>query len=290
MIKGQNMKVLGKIFGGFALFFIALTFLNSIYTVETGHIAVERTLGKVKINELGEGIHFKMPLITHKDIYVAKEINFTLEDLKPKAADNLSLKDLDVTVYYKVMPTAIAETEIKYAGTRARGSEGAWYPAYGLVHQEARGAAYDAVSKIESLELHKSRDQLAIAIAERLQAKLEKSDPGVFTVSRVIIRALNTDPSIEQSIQLAVQNEKKLEAKRLEVEIARQDAQIEIERSKGIAEANRIINVSLTPEYLQHEINSALQSFADNGGSVVVIPANMQGFDMILDTKSLKKQ
>lgn len=284
------MKVLGRIFGGFALFFVAMFFLSSVYTVETGHIAVERTLGKVKLNELGEGIHLKLPIITHKDIYVAKEINFTLEDLKPKAADNLSLKDLDVTVYYKVLPSAIAETEVKYAGTRARGSDGAWYPAYGLVHQEARGAAYDAVSKIESLELHKSRDQLAIAIAERLQAKLDNSDSGVFTVSRVIIRALNTDPSIEQSIQLAVQNEKKLEAKKLEVDIARQDAQIEIERSKGVAEANRIINESLTPEYLQHEINTALLSFADSGGSVVVIPANMQGFDMILDAKSLNQK
>ena len=43
-------------------------------------------------------------------------------------------------------------------------------------------------------------------------------------------------------------------------------------------------------EYLQHEINTALQKFADNSGSVVVIPANMQGFDMILDTKGMSKE
>jgi regulator of protease activity HflC (stomatin/prohibitin superfamily) len=282
------MTRLTRILGGGIALFAAFIFMSSIYTVETGHVAVERTLGRIDVNEVGEGIQFKMPILTQQETYVAKEINFTLEDLRPKAADNLSLKDLDVTVYYKVLPTAIAEIDIKYAGTRARG-DGAWYPAYGLVHQEARGAAYDAVSQIESLELHKSRDQLGRTIAEMLQNSLDQTDKGTFTITRVIIRALNTDPSIEKSIQLAVQNEKKLEAKKLEVQIAYEDAQIEIERAKGIAEANRIINQSLTPEYLQHEINTALKAFADNSGSVVVIPANMQGFDMILDAKSISK-
>lgn len=62
-------------------------------------------------------------------------------------------------------------------------------------------------------------------------------------------------------------------------------AEIEIERARSIAEANRIINESLTAQYLQHEINAALQSFAENEGQLVVMPANMQGFDVILDTQ-----
>ena len=268
---------------------VAVFGMSFVYVVETGHVAVVKTLGKVSVNEVGEGIHVKLPFVQSIEKYIAKEINFTHVDLRPKAADNLSLADLDVTVYYKVIPSAIAETEIKYSGTRERGTTG-WKPAFGLIYQESRGAAYDAVSQIESLELHKLREQLGTTIAEKLQAKLDQSDNGTFEITRVIIRALNTDPSIEQSIQLAVQNEKKLEAKKLEVEIAQQDAQIEIERAKGIAEANAIINASLTPEYLQHEINIALQKFADNSGSVVVIPANMQGFDMILDTKGMSKE
>jgi len=73
------------------------------------------------------------------------------------------------------------------------------------------------------------------------------------------------------------------------VEIAKKDAEIEIERAKGIAEANNIINSSLTAEYLQHEVNTALLRFADNDGSVVVIPANMQGFEMILDSGQLRR-
>jgi hypothetical protein len=54
----------------------------------------------------------------------------------------------------------------------------------------------------------------------------------VFTISRVVVRALNTDPSIEQAIQLAVQNQKRLEAKKIEVEIAAKDAENEIARAR----------------------------------------------------------
>ena len=75
----------------------------------------------------------------------------------------------------------------------------------------------------------------------------------------------------------------------MQVEIARQDALIEIERARGIAEANNIINSSLTAEYLQHEINVALQSFATNGGGTVVIPANMEGFNLLLGTDTLRQ-
>ena len=59
--------------------------------------------------------------------------------------------------------------------------------------------------------------------------------------------------------------------------------------AKGIAESNRIINSSLTAEYLQHEINKALGEFAKNGGSAVVIPANMQGFQLLLDSGGLRR-
>ena len=124
-------------------------------------------------------------------------------------------------------------------------------------------------------------------VQEALQNRLDRSDPNEFEITRVVVRALNTDPSIEAAIRDAVEAEKRLEAKQVQVEIAKKDAEIEIERAKGIAEANRIINSSLTAEYLQHEVNTALLEFADNGGSVVVMPANMQGFDLILDSNSL---
>jgi len=162
-------------------------------------------------------------------------------------------------------------------------------PAYGLLVREARAAIYEQVSQIDSLQLHKQRGLLQSEVLDELQRRLNNSDPGDIMITRVVVRALNTDPSIEAAIRDAVEAEKRLEAKQVQVEIAKKDAEIEIERAKGIAEANNIINSSLTAEYLQHEVNTALLRFADNDGSVVVIPANMQGFEMILDSGALRR-
>ncbi len=284
------MKRLGAIGAVFPLAIIAVIAFMSAYTVETGNVAVERTLGKVNHEEQLQGLNFKMPFVTTAIEYSAKEIAIDINDLTPKAADNLSLKDLDVSVFYRVPPDRVSELMVKYAAASGRGPDGIYLPAYGLVVREARSAIYEQVSEIDSLQLHKRREFLQTAVLEELQARLERSDPGDIYITRVVVRALNTDPSIEAAIRDAVEAEKRLEAKQVQVEIAKKDAEIEIERAKGIAEANSIINSSLTAEYLQHEVNTALLEFADNEGSVVVIPANMQGIDMILDTSQLGRR
>lgn len=198
----------GWLVSGIVFAALAISFLfGSFYVVDTGHVGVERTLGKVDLVESEPGMNFKLPLLTQAYEFSAKEIALDLDDLKPKAADNLSLQDLDVTVYYNASPDAIADLMVKYANA-SQYAPGAILPAYGIVYREARGAVYEEIAKIDSLELHKLRDALQTSIQD-----------------------------------------------------------------------------SLTAQYLQHEINVALQSFAENEGQLVVMPANMQGFDVILDTQ-----
>ena len=269
------------------LLVVGLVFLFSMaYTVDTGNVAVEKTLGKVDLQEKTEGIQFKMPFLTSAREYSAKVIAVDLENLTPKASDNLSLRDLDITIFYSVARDRIAGLSVKYAASEVEGKE-AWWPAYQLVWREARSVVYDSVSEIPSLQLHKQRESLQMRVQEDLATRLEEKDPGVFLVDRVVIRALNTDPTIEKAIQQAVQNEKRLEAKKVEVEIAAKDAEIEIKRAEGIARANEIINESLTPEYLQHEFNLALMKSAENGNQMMVVPANMQGL-ITLDPKRVQ--
>jgi regulator of protease activity HflC (stomatin/prohibitin superfamily) len=267
---------------------LAVVILSSSYIIETGNVGIKKTLGTVSLEEVEPGFHLRLPFVTSVREFSAKENSFDLTDLTPKAADNLSLRDLDVTVFYNAARGKIAEMTTKYAATEEPGPGGIFYPAYGVVWREARGAVYEVVASIDSLELHKQREQLQNRVQALLQDRLDAKDPGVFAVQRVVVRALNTDPSIEQSIQLAVQNQKKLEAKKIEVDIAAREAEIEVAKAQGIAKANQIINSSLTAEYLQHEINLALLEFAKNGNQTVVIPANMQGFQFMLGRDNLR--
>ena len=118
---------------------VIVSLLGSFYVVDTGHVGVERTLGKVDLQETAPGLNFKLPLFTQAYEFSAKEIALDLNDLKPKAADNLSLQDLDVTVYYNAAPNSIAELMVKYANA-SQDAPGAILPAYGIVYREARGA------------------------------------------------------------------------------------------------------------------------------------------------------
>jgi regulator of protease activity HflC (stomatin/prohibitin superfamily) len=268
--------------GVFALL-LALLALASCGTIETGNVGVRTTLGKVNPDEVQPGIYFGLPLVSTVQTFSAKEIAVDLNDLTPKARDNLSLRDLDITVYYRAEGERVADLYIKYAARHAR-SEGSSVnlPAFQLVHGVARNVVYEETSKLDSLVMHTQRDEMAAAIKRGIQAELDTNDKGVFQITRVVVRALTTDPAIEKAIQDSVAAQKQLETTRQRIQIAEAEAQVEIKKAEGIAKANQIINQSLTREYLQHEANLALMKFAEKGGtSTVVIPSNMSTAPLI---------
>lgn len=254
-----------------------ILFGGTFGTIATGNVGVRTTLGVMSQEEVTPGVYMKWPFISKVEEFTSKEVAIDLTDLTPKAKDNLSLKDMDITVYYRAEAPAIAELGAKYAGQSERAPDGNYYlPAYNLVYRVARNSAYEEVAKVDSLVMHTRRDELSTAIQEGLQGQLDESDPGVFRITRVVVRAVATDPSIEQSIRDAVANQKKLEAMEVQTKIAQREAEIKVTEAKGIAESNRIISGSLTREYLQHEANQALLKFATSGNtSTVIMPAGM---------------
>jgi regulator of protease activity HflC (stomatin/prohibitin superfamily) len=246
-------------------------------TIGSGNVGVRTTLGVISADPVSPGIYLKWPFISSVAEFSSKEVAIDLKDLTPKAKDNLSLRDVDVSVYYKVADSHIPALQTKYSGQSARDEHtGIWMPAEGVVQRVVRNAVYEEVARVDSLIMHTKREEMAAAIRKNVQAELERNDPQVFTVTRVVIRSVVTDPSIEESIRAAVANQKKLEAMTIQTEIAKREAEIRVTEAEGIAKANRIIADSLTREYLQHEANQALLKFAEKGNTnTVVVPANM---------------
>jgi hypothetical protein len=69
------------------------------------------------------------------------------------------------------------------------------------------------------------------------------------------------------------------------VKVQQQKAQIKIEEAKGIAEAQRIINSSLTPLYLQHEAIQAQESMANSPNhTTIYIPSGTNGIPLVQTT------
>lgn len=205
-------------------------------SVDTGNVGVRTTFtGKVIENEIEQGFYTSFTSSVRE--YSTKEITVELFDMRPKAADNLSLQDMDVEVYYVPKAEAIAELKIRYANRDLEGEDGVWMPAYELVRSYARNAIYDEVAKHNSLEVHKHRAEIAAAIMTSVSTQLNESDPGVFTVTKVIIRDVKTDLSIENAIKLAVAKNKELEAKTTDLKIANKQVEINLAMDKSLTPA-----------------------------------------------------
>ncbi len=231
------------------LFLLAIVvMLPACGRIETGHVGVRTDFNKtIEETELNPGWYGA--LFTSVDEYSIKEIEVAQNDMNPKAKDNLSLKDLDISVFYKINPAKVADMLIKYSAMtyQADGSD-VWLPAYGLIERQSRSVIYQVIGdKYESLSIHQRRTELESDIAKQLQADLDKADKDVFTVTKVIVRQVTTDPALEQSIQQAVQVQKQVEAKTGQIALAKAEAERLRVEAEGQAAANRAINNSLTP-------------------------------------------
>ena len=253
-------------------------------------MGLRTTFGVINEEEVTPGVYLKWPVISKVEEFTTKETPIDLTDLTPKAKDNLSLRDMDVTIYYAVKAAAISMLQTKYASQSPRSDQGYFLPAYDLVARVARNTVYEEVARVDSLVMHTRREVMSNAVRENMQRQLDVSDPSVFRVTRVVVRSVLTDPSIEESIRAAVSNQKKLEAMQVQTEIAKKEADIKVTEAKGIAESNRIISGSLTREYLQHEANQALLAFAEKGNTnTVVIPSGMSVTPLINTAQDQRK-
>ncbi|WP_343624299.1 SPFH domain-containing protein [Roseateles puraquae] len=264
---------------------LALTALLAGCTqIDTGNVGVERTLGKVSNEALPPGIY--LTLFKSVDEFTAKEVGFQLSDMTPKSRDNLTMKDVDIDVYFKVMPTAIPGLFTKYQGDVVRhadvvrdGSKDLVI-AYGRVSREAREAVYKAVAEMDATTMHTKRAELSERVRAGLQKELDANDKGAFVVTAVNVRNLLTDPAIEAAIRQRAETDQAIERKRKEIELAKAEAERLVVEAEGQARANQILSASLTPALKEIKLaelqRDAALAIAGKAGNTVLLGGGAQ--------------
>lgn len=252
--------------------------------IDTGNIGVERTLGKVSTEALPPGIY--LTVFKTVDEFTAKEIGFQLNDMTPKSRDNLTMKDVDIDVYFKVMPTAIPGLFTKYQGDVVRHGDVVQNGtkdlviAYSRVSREAREAVYKAVAEMEATTMHTKRADLSERVRAGLQQELDANDKGAFVVTAVNVRNLLTDPAIEAAIRQRAETDQAIERKRKEVELAKAEAERLVVEAEGQARANQIISASLTPALKEIKLaelqRDAALAIAGKAGNTVLLGGGAQ--------------
>ena len=231
-------------------------------TIETGNVGVRTKFGIVQQEEEAPGPY--LAIFSHVDEYTGKETSVFLKDMTPKAKDKLRLADLDVTVYYKVAPSRIADFVSTHTSMSAKlQGENFIRPGYLLIDNLSRGVISDEVSKFDSLTMHQNRTELEQAIKTALQENLNKSDPGYFEITRVAVSSLLTDPTVEKSIQANI-------AMNNEIDTAKKEVQKKLQEADAMTKTAN----ALTPMLLQHEYIKAIGRCADNPKCTLIVGGN----------------
>jgi len=225
--------------------------LSACSQIDTGNVGVERTLGKVGAEALPPGVYFT--LFKTVDEFTTKEVSFSLYDMTPKSRDNLTMKDVDLDIYFKTTPGAVPGLYVKYQGDViqhgeiVKGGTKDLVIAFSRVSREAREAVYKAIAQLDATTMHTKRTELAELVRSGLQQELDANDKGAFVVTAVNVRNLLTDPAIESAIRQRAETDQAIEKKRKEIELAKAEAERLIVQAEGEARANRIVSESLTP-------------------------------------------
>ena len=237
--------------------------------IDQGNVGVRTTFGKVNAEPVEPGMY--LAVLSSVREFTAKESAVNLDNMTPKAKDNLTLKEMDLTVYYRVNGAKVPELYTKYAAQNARSQHGYWYAGYQLVENLSRTAIYEEVAKHDSLTIHQHRDEVATAVQKNVQAELDKSDPGTFIVTRVVMRQVITDPAIENSILANVQMQKQIEAKKAELELAKAEAARVVAEAEGTARRNNILTQSITNQLIEYKKALAMEECASNSKCTMII-------------------
>jgi len=152
-----------------------------------------------------------------------------------------------------------------------------WYQRF--VREPFRTIVRQSVQGYSSRELKSERDAIAASIADALSRYLQTAP---FTVIRLAVGNIDYPVVVSQAVEKKLAAKQLLEEKATQREIAQRDAEIRIEEAKGIAEAQKIINATLTPNYLQHEAIQAQRTMAGSPNhTTVYIPVGSNGLPLV---------
>ena len=169
-----------------------------------------------------------------------------------------------------VSASQVEDVVVKYGGEK-------WYERF--VREPFRTFVRNAVQQYDSREVKASRAVVAGQVETELQQHLEGSP---FMLVSLVVGNIDYPESVAKAVEAKLAAQQLLEEKETQKQIAQRDAEIRVEEAKGIAEAQKIINATLTANYLQHEAIQAQEHMANSPNhTTVYIPVGNNGLPLV---------
>jgi regulator of protease activity HflC (stomatin/prohibitin superfamily) len=219
---------------------LAVAMLGTGCTViEDGEVGVSKSFGAISDEPVGQGVVIQVPVVRTVETW-----NVKLQELKETAQVPSSeglIVGLDTSLLFRVQPD-IAPQIRKTVGINY---------VERLIRPYFRSALRDTVSgyPVKTVYTEAGRKQVALKIKGFLEGSL--GEQGVIIVD-VLLRDVKLPTRFKESIEAKLTAEQRVQQKQFELEQAVKDAEIEVARARGAAEAQQIVRSTLSDSYLQY--------------------------------------
>jgi len=242
---------------------------SAIRQINAGHIGVQVLFGEVKESILFEGLNFVNPLVKVNEMSVQTQ-NYTMsrvsdegskvgdDAIKVLSKDGLEVI-IDLTVLYKIVPGQ-APIIFRELGMQYEGK---------IIRPITRTGIREGASQFEAIALFsEKREEFEEIIRSKIEADLKKR--GVI-LEKMLVRNIELPSSVKQSIErkiTAIQ-----EAQRMEFVLQKEQQEAERKRveAKGVADAQKIVNMGLSDKILQFESIKVQKELVNSPNSKIIL-------------------
>jgi len=261
-------KVKKFLFGGLAAVLLAWLFFASVQIVDAGETGVYSLFGKVKDNELRSGFHLVIPLAKVTRMSIRTEeytMSITQGEGQRYGADAITSLtkeglsvDLDMTVLYRLQEEKASDVY------RELGEE---YDEK-IIRPTIRTAIRDVIAQYEAKDIYsEKREEAALQIQEQLAVTLVERG---ITVENVLLRNVALPSNLANAIQEKLQAEQEAQKYDFILEKEKKEKERKIIEAEGQRDAQKIINESLSTNYLYYLYISDLK----NREGTIYVPTN----------------
>jgi regulator of protease activity HflC (stomatin/prohibitin superfamily) len=213
--------------------------LAGCVVIEDGEVGVSKSFGSISDEPVMQGVALQFPVVR-----TVTPWNIKLQEIKETAQVPSSeglIIGLDTSLLYRVIGEKAPNIR-KKVGRNYREI---------LVIPYMRNAVRDVVSGYPVKEVYTETGRKEIA--SKIQASLEESlEPNGIQVVDVLLRDIKLPQRFRESIEAKLTAEQQVQQKFFMLEQAKKDAEIEVARARGAAQAQEIVRSTLSGSYLQY--------------------------------------
>ncbi len=248
-----------------AVIFVVIFWSRMTITIDAGHAGVlfETFSGGVDTDKTyGEGFHFLAPW-NEMIVYETRQQEIA-EDMNVLSSNGLEIK-ADVSAWYRPEYDKIGYLHANIGKDYLRR----------VVIPALRSSARSVIGRYTPEQIYSTkRDAIQDEIFEEAKHILDEK---YVDLTQILIRSI----VLPTTIKAAIEGKLKQEQESLEYEFKLQKAQKEAQRqiidAEGKAEANRILNASLTTNILREKGISATIKLAESNNTKIVVIGNSDG-------------